>query len=182
MCEAYKKWEMLGRRLVYDEYVHIYEEEVKLPDGSRTRYVVNRSRGGAGVLVALDEERVLLSYQYRYPIDRFVYDLPGGKIEEGESPVEAARRECIEETGYEPLRMKKLVCYYPSPGRSDGALHIFFSDGGEKVDEVESGTPTEKVEGRVVGKYRLGKMIASNDIVDPSLLLAWYTAKDKGLV
>lgn len=182
MANKNKEWKLIETKLVYDRFVHLYEDKIKLPTGEVIDYTINRSGGGAAILLAPNPTSFLLAYQYRYPIDNWIYDLPGGGIKKGESPEEAAIRECIEETGYRPLRLKKLIEYYPSPGRSDGLLHIFFCDVAEKVKDGQSSNadPAEHVEGIAMKKGELEGLIKKNDIVDPALLIAWHTARLHG--
>ncbi len=166
---------------IYGEPFPLYEETVKLPDGETIKYAVNRSKDAAAVLLVPKEGDVLLTYQYRFPIDSWIYDLPGGKVNAGESPKATAIRECIEETGYKPKKIKKLVSYYMRPGRSDGMLHIFFSNEMEKVSGRQTSS-VERVQERIVRKEKLDDLLKRGAIVDPTLLIAWHTAKFYGYV
>ena len=82
--------------------------------------------GAAACLVRLDK-RVILTYQYRFPLNRWIYDLPGGGRMKGETFEDAARRECREEIGINPENLIYLAEFYPNPGRSDWPVHIFFA-------------------------------------------------------
>ena len=62
------------------------------------------------------KNRVMLVRQYRLPADQYLWELPAGKIDEGENALQAAKRELIEETGLRAKKWKKLVLFYPSPG------------------------------------------------------------------
>lgn len=176
MANNKKKWKMLHRKLVYDNFLHLYEEKVKLPTGEILQYIVNRSGDAAAVFLLPKRNSLLVTYQYRYPLNQWIYDLPGGKIRLQENPEEAAIRECIEETGYRPLHLRKLVRYHPMPSRSDGALHIFFSDAAEKVGHRQSSN-SELTYAKMIQKEKIEELIRKNKIVDPALLIAWHTAK-----
>src|SRR5262252_1754653 len=72
---------------------------------------------GSAVVMAVDEKkRVLLVRQYRRPAERYLWELPAGRLDPGETPLKAAKRELIEETGMRAKKWSKLVSYYPSPG------------------------------------------------------------------
>lgn len=77
------------------------------------------------ILPFTNDGKVIILRQYRVAIDKWIYEIPAGKVEEGESPEETAVREMIEETGYRPGRLIKLITIYPSPGYSNEILHIF---------------------------------------------------------
>ncbi len=70
----------------------------------------------AGALPILDDGRLVLVRQYRYPIGRWIYGLPGGKVGKGESMIDGARRELREETGYRAKRMRLIMRTYAAPG------------------------------------------------------------------
>lgn len=181
MKPSEKKWKILGRKLIHGHPFPLYEETIKLPTGEITTYTVNRSKNAAAVLLTPKKGYVLLTYQYRFPVDSWIYDLPGGKINDNESPESAAVRECIEETGYKPARLRKLAYYYMRPSRSDGTLHIFFADKGVKVGGKKI-SATEKVQTKVINTKKFERLLKNNTIVDPTLLIAWHTARYYGYI
>ena len=87
----------------------VRSDTVKLPNGQTTvrEYIVHN--GAAAIIPLLDEETVLLEYQYRYPNHRHYYEIPAGKLEPGEPPLEAAQRELLEETGYVAAHWQRLA-------------------------------------------------------------------------
>lgn len=102
---------------------------VRLPDGRQARREIVRHYGGACV-VALDERRhVYLVRQYRKPYDMDMLELPAGKLEPGEDPLECARRELQEETGLLATDIRLLATVYPSPGYCSETLSIFLATG-----------------------------------------------------
>ena len=76
------------------------------------------------IVPLLNESEVVLLKQFRAPVNTWVYEVPAGLIEEGEDVVSAARRELIEETGYDAGVVKKVLSVYTAPGYSDEVLHI----------------------------------------------------------
>ncbi len=85
---------------------------------------------GSAVMLARDERgRVLLVRQFRLPARGSLWELPAGRLDPGETPLSAARRELIEETGYRARRWQRLVSFYPSPGYCSEVMTIFLAEG-----------------------------------------------------
>lgn len=122
------KHRLLERRTVFEgKVVRVYVDTVELPDGRRAERELVRHRGAVG-MVALDGEgRVFLVKQYRHPAGRELVEIPAGKLQEGEDPLDCARRELVEEIGCRAAVWKKLACFYTSPGFSDEVLHLYLA-------------------------------------------------------
>jgi len=100
-------------------------DRVRLPHGALVDMEVVRHPASV-VLIPMDtEQQVLLVKQYRYAVDRWLWELPAGSVDAGESPQAAAVRECGEEVGLRPGQVEQLGTFYPSPGFCDEAM-IFF--------------------------------------------------------
>jgi ADP-ribose pyrophosphatase len=107
--------------------LHVREDTVRLPDGamSRREYIVHP---GAAMVVAMpDEGSVIMERQYRYPVRAHMYELPAGKIDPGEDPLDTAKRELLEETGYRAAQWRHLVTTYPVVGYSDERIEIYLA-------------------------------------------------------
>ncbi len=104
------------RRLVVDNNKNVWERETASYDGS------------ASCIVAVENNEIVMIRQFRPSVEETLIEIPAGRIEEGETPAEAARREFEEETGLIPLNLRKLVEFYPTPGFVDEKLYLFFSD------------------------------------------------------
>ena len=105
----------------------IHEDEVRLPDGkSSTREYIEHP-GAALILPIFDDGSVLLERQYRYPVGMHCYELPAGKLEPGEPPLETAKRELLEETGYVARRWTELGSIYPCVGYSSERIDFFLA-------------------------------------------------------
>ena len=131
----------VSSKLLYGgKIMNVYLDDVLLPDGTTAKREYIRHCGGAAVLFIKDG-CVALVKQFRYAYNSLTYEIPAGKIDEGETPKEAAVRELEEETGYRALKAEKLLEIYPSPGYTDEIIHIFKVTQadyvGEKTDEGE---------------------------------------------
>ena len=113
-------------KLVYEGgLLKIRRDEVKLPDGGNAwrEYVVHP--GAVMILAFVDDETVLLERQFRYPKHRHFIELPAGKLEKGEPPLETAKRELIEECGFEADQWWKIATLDPCIGYSTEVIEVF---------------------------------------------------------
>jgi ADP-ribose pyrophosphatase len=88
--------------------------------------------GAVAMLPVISRDRILLINQYRYPVGKWILEVPAGTLKDGESPDECALRELEEETGYKARTLKKLLTIYPSPGYSTESIHIYVASELEK--------------------------------------------------
>lgn len=181
MSKKYPLWRRTGSKTVYKGRLHVVEHDAILPNGEVTKYEVEHFATGAVAVLIRVDDKVVLAHQYRFPLDKWIYDLPGGAIDPGESIEEAAIRECREEVGIAPENIQKLGMFYPNPSRTDWPAHVFFSDS-HVESKITLDDPSENVEKVLMPINDLKKLIDNHDIVDPSLLIAWYAAQDKGLL
>lgn len=116
--------------------------QIEEPDGqTRSREVVRHP--GAVAIVPILGEKVLLVRQHRAPLGRALWEIPAGTVEPGEEPLECAKRELAEETGYEAREWRRLAEFYTTPGFCDERMTLFFAKGlepaaGHKPTEDES--------------------------------------------
>ena len=122
---------VLSSKVVYQGKVFkVTSDKVKEPNGiTAIRDVIRHS--GSVVVLAVDETgdepRVLLERQYRYAAQSFLWELPAGRIDPGESALAGAKRELIEETGYRAKKWKRVLRFYASPGFLDETMEIFLA-------------------------------------------------------
>ena len=107
--------------------LHVQEDTVRLPDGSTARREYVLHPGAAVILAMPDEHTVIMERQYRYPLRAHVYELPAGKIDAGEAPLETAQRELLEETGYRARDWRHLLTTYPAVGYSGERIELYLA-------------------------------------------------------
>ena len=132
----------IDSRTVYQgRLLHVLEDRVQLPDGASAMREWIRHPGAVMILPMLDSETVILVHQFRYPLRRHFYELPAGKREPGEDPLETARRELREECGYEAADWRHLISVHPCIGYSDEAIDLYLARGlthvGQATDDEE---------------------------------------------
>jgi ADP-ribose pyrophosphatase len=106
---------------------HVTTDHVQEPGGVRARRDVIRHSGSVVVLAVDDRGRILLERQYRHAAQSMMWELPAGRIDEGESVLAAAKRELLEETGYTAQTWKKILYFYVSPGFLDETMSIYLA-------------------------------------------------------
>ena len=126
------------------------EEVEDAPGNIRKREIVSHT-GGSVIVALLDNGDVILVRQYRYPIKKFVLEVPAGKLEPNEDPLTAAKRELQEETGYTADNYEKLTMMFTTPGFCNEVLHIYLATGlkkseqGQNLDEGEQSLTVEYI-------------------------------------
>ncbi|WP_374947970.1 NUDIX hydrolase [Agreia sp.] len=179
--EAERPWRFIGSKRAYTGRVTIATHSVELPGGQEIEFEVDESIPFAVAVLVIEGDSIVLARQYRYPLDRWIYDLPGGAGEQGEEPMAAAARECREELGLDPTDLRPLHIFFPNPGRSAWPVHLYSAHSTVEA-EPESADPAEQVATVRLPLGQLDAMIANGDIVDPSLLIARLAASVHGLL
>jgi ADP-ribose pyrophosphatase len=119
---------LLNRRRIYDGRVFsTIVDDVEYPSGNRSIREVAEHGGGAVAFAVFPDETILLVRQQRYPIGDVLWELPAGKLDPGEDPLDCARRELEEETGYSAAQWQKLTAIYTTPGFCNERLHIYLA-------------------------------------------------------
>jgi len=153
---------------------HVTEDRAVDP---RTQFEISRAivrHPGSAVMMAVDErQRVLLVRQYRLPAGKKLWELPAGRIDAGETALQAAKRELGEETGYRARKWKKLASYYPSPGFVEERMTVFLATG------LTAGTATpmddERIESRWFTRKELKDLVRQGKIEDGKTLVGFLT-------
>lgn len=173
------RWRIHGERPLYEsEWVRLTLVDVELPDGSRFEHHVVRSPRPASAAIVHDPDRgVLLLWRHRFITDTWGWEIPAGRVDDGETPEEAAARETLEETGWRPGPLRKLGSYQPTNGLSDQVFHVFIADGATQEGEHD-GVEAERVEWVTVRRVR--DFVRNGEIQDGYSLTALTWALSLG--
>jgi ADP-ribose pyrophosphatase len=155
------------RRIVYEGRIFaIGVDTVALPNGHVVDMEVVRHSRSVVLIPMPDIHHVVLIRQYRYVVDRWIWELPAGSLEPGEDPAAAAARECHEEIGRLPRRLERLAALLPTPGYCDEEMIFFRADGLVEPDAPAEGDPDEQIEPRTFTLAEARALIERGEIVD----------------
>jgi 8-oxo-dGDP phosphatase len=137
------EWTVHGQRSIYQSsWISLDLVDVELSDGQRfEQHVVRMARPVAGAAIIDATDRVLLMWRHRHVTDTWGWEIPTGRIEEGETPEQAAAREVEEETGWRPGPLHLIVASQPSNGSIDTVHYLY---GGEFAEYI--GSPSDQTE------------------------------------
>src|ERR1017187_9254970 len=156
----------------------VTEEEATDPSGFEIRRSIVGHLGSAGMRACDEKNRILLVRQFRLPAAKCLWELPAGRLDEGEKPLHAARRELKEETGYKARNWKRLTTFWPSPGFVAEKMTIFLATG-LSAGEAQP-MDDERIECRWFARKDLDEMIRDGKIEDGKTIvgfLAWMRYK-----
>ena len=128
--------------------------------------------GGSSVVMPVDEKgRVLLARQYRLPAMGYLWEIPAGRMDEGETPLKAAKRELKEETGLSAKKWTKLFSLFMSPGFLAEKMHIYVAQ--ELTQGKTQFMEDERIETRWFTAKEMNEMIKTGKIIDGKTIAAW---------
>lgn len=168
-----------SRYLLESPWISLREDRVDAGGGQIVEpfYVVEYPDWSC--IVAIDsDERLILVEQYRHGIGRVSLELPAGVIDKGESPLEAAKRELMEETGYEADEWNALSVCAPEPSKHTNFAHVFVARGARPSSRQDLDS-TETIKVRHVALSDLGELIASGEFIHGIHLYAVLLAQSR---
>lgn len=174
-----KKEKTIKENLVFDgKIIKVYDNEVLCPSGNVSSREIITHNGGVCILGFIDN-KVILERQYRYAYDEEIIELPAGKLEKGENPIEAAKREFQEETGYKVVELEEYGHMYPTCGYSAEVIHLFYAS---KIEKSERNLDEDEyIDIELIELDKVIEMINSNIIKDAKTiaLISKYVMKKK---
>ncbi|MFI0967666.1 NUDIX hydrolase [Streptomyces sp. NPDC021080] len=164
------RWIVHGERPLYESrWVDLLLSDIEFPDGSRQDHHLVRIPPSVAVAITDGQDRVLMLWRHRFTTDTWSWELPGGAVEQGETPLQAAVREAVEETGWLPSRLTPLGYVQPITGITNAEQHIFMAASATRV-----GTPTDLHESDAMAWIPLRDMpelIANRQLVAAATLV-----------
>ena len=165
---------LASRRIHTGRVLNLDVDSVRFPDGSEGELEIIRHSGASAIVPFLsdpsgDDPQVLLIRQYRYAADGYVWEIPAGRLDEGEDPLACAKRELLEETGCTAERVERLTTIYTTPGFTDERIHLFMGVGltrGEAKREHDEFLEVETMPlSRALELIETGEMTDSKSII-----------------
>lgn len=152
-------------------FLQVFRDQVRLPDGTETSREYIKHPGAAMVIPVLGED-VLLVRQYRYSLGQEFLEFPAGKIDAGESSLETAHRELLEETGLRARKMKFIQRIHPVIGYSNEFIDLYLATGITRTErQLDHGEFVEPVE---ISIKKLNAMVKQGKITDVKTLIGIF--------
>lgn len=157
-------------KVMYDgNFITVCKDNVRLPDGSTSTREYLTHPGAVAVLALLDNGKLVMERQFRYPLHREFIELPAGKIDDQEHILDCAQRELLEETGYVAREWIHLTTAWPCIGYADERMEYFLARGlshqGSQLDEGEFLEVFELSLAEALEWVRAGKIDDSKTII-----------------
>ncbi len=164
-----------SRRVYTGRVLNLDIDTVRFPDGSEGELEMIRHPGASAVVPFLsdpsgEDPQILLLYQFRHAAGGQVYEIPAGRLNQGEQPLECARRELLEETGCTAQRLEQLTTIFTTPGFTDERIHLFSATGltqGQSEHERD-----EFIELKPLRLSEILEMIREGQITDSKTIVA----------
>jgi ADP-ribose pyrophosphatase len=159
--------ETLSTERIFDGKVFDVERDrVRMPNGREVTVDIVRHPRSVVLLPVPAPRQIILVRQYRYAVNRWLWELPAGSVDEGEEPEAAAVRECHEEIGQVPDTVVRLASLFPTPGFCDEEMLFFRLSGLTKPTEAAALDEDEDIEPRTFSLAEAREMVRRGEIVD----------------
>lgn len=134
--------------MIYESpWVNLALADIEIPGGDRfEHHVIRMPAEAAGAVVDDPARGVLLLWRHRFTTDTWGWEIPAGRIDEGETAIVAAERETLEETGWRPGLLRPIGRYFPHNGSSDAAFNLFVTSSATYIGEPTDPSESERVE------------------------------------
>lgn len=162
-----------SKKVLENKIFAVFHERALDPSGFEIERDIVRHSGSAVMMPVDDKRRVLLVRQFRLPAQQNLWEIPAGRLDPGETPLKAARRELEEETGLKAKKWTRLARFYPSPGYVDELMTLFLAE------DLTQGKPKpmddERIETRWFARAELDGMIRDGKINDGKTIIGFLT-------
>jgi ADP-ribose pyrophosphatase len=161
-----------SREVLKNKLFTVANEVATDPSGFEIHRFIVRHPGSAVIMPVNGKDRVLLVKQFRLPAQRELWELPAGRLDPGESPLKAAKRELREETGYKAKKWIKLASFWATPGYVDEKMNLFLALDLTQGQQEPMGD--ERIEIRWFSKAELGDLISAGKILDGKTIIGYF--------
>jgi ADP-ribose pyrophosphatase len=155
--------------------INLRKDKIEQPDGKQFLREIVEHNGGVGIVAFDLEGNVILVTQYRKPFEEVLIEIPAGKLEKDEVPIECAAREMEEETGFKPIKLDLMTVVYPSPGFLTEKLYIYFCN--QMQQGILNFDEGEHLTSQHIPYDKAIEMIHSGEIKDGKTIIGLLMAK-----
>ena len=165
--------ETLNSERVYAGKVfNVDRDRVRMPNGRATTVDIVRHSRSVVIIPVPEPGKIVLIKQFRYAVNRVLWEVPAGSVDNGETPVDAARRECHEEIGLVPQTIVRLTALFPTPGYCDEEMIFFRVSGLEVPTEAAHVDEDEDIEAHTFELREAREMVHRGEIIDMKTVVA----------
>lgn len=156
--------------------IQLRVDTVEVPNKGYQKREIIEHKGAVAIVAITDDNKIILVRQYRKAIENVLFELPAGKIEIGENPLDCAIRELKEETGYSAERLKLIHKYYTTPGFSNQLVFIYLAKG--LIPGTQKLEEDEFLEVHEIDLDEAYKMVYENEICDSKTVIGLLLTKE----
>jgi len=149
--------------------INLRVDTVELQNQKYAKREIVEHKGASAMIAVNDKEELILVKQFRKAVENFLYEIPAGKINVSEEPIECAFRELKEETGYETKKITKIYEIYSTPGYSNEIIYLFKAE--ELIYTETNFDEDEDIEILAVSKEEAKKMLETGQILDGKTII-----------
>ena len=163
-----------SEKLLETSIFTVTQDQAIDPDGIEIKRAIVQHNGSAVMMPVDDKKRILLVRQYRLPARAFMWEIPAGRVDKGETVLQAAKRELTEETGYKAKKWTKLASFYVSPGFLAEKMTIYVAE--ELKEGEQKPMEDERIQMQWYRAKEVDEMIKAGKIQDAKTIigfLAW---------
>lgn len=160
----FKEEKIDSKKIFEGKVLTLTVDTVMLPSNRQAQRELVLHNGGVTIIAQPDPNKIVLVKQFRYPVKKVLWELPAGRLDLNEDPVQAAKRELKEETGYITNKLESLGIIYPLPGYSTEVLYFFKAT--ELIDDEPEPDPDENIEVKVMDLKLAWQMVKDGEIRD----------------
>ncbi|WP_455538157.1 NUDIX hydrolase [Terrisporobacter sp.] len=155
--------------------IQLRVDTVEVPNKGYQKREIIENKSAVAIIAITDDNKIVLVKQYRKAIEKELYELPAGKIEMGETPLDCAMRELKEETGYSADSLKLIYKYYTTPGFSNQMVFIYLA---KNLTPGENHLEDEFLEVSEMDMKEAYNMVANNEICDSKTIIGLLLIKE----
>ncbi len=164
------------RQIYKGNIINLRQDEILTPDRRVAGREVVEHPGGAAVLAVKETGEAYFVRQYRHPVAESLLEIPAGKLDQGESPLDCATRELAEEVGVKANEIRRIAAYYSTPGFTSEKLYLYLATGLEQIERQQQ--EDEDLDVILIPLKEAIKMARCGEIKDGKTLIALFLAED----